>query len=361
MVTVKLQLNSIISIKGACYCTIDLKDLYLMTPISCPEYMRMKLKDLPEDSVLLNNLVNKVTSNRLCQKGMYGLPQAGILAQEIIEKCLNQHGYCQSSLTRGLCQHDYRLISFTLCVEHFGIKYVGREHAEHLASVFSKHYKCSNKWDGQQYLSMNIGWDYTEGTVHVSMLGYVPEALSQFQHKPPRIPQLQPYPHVKPAYGAKAQYTEVVNTTLLLDKEGQKYMQVVIGTFLYYIRCVDSIMLPARGSLTTQQANLTQNTHQFLDYITTHPDAIITYRASDMVLVGHSNASYLFGNQCMQQSRRTLFHMSNNNLIPNNIGLILTISRFIIKAVMSSAVSDRGRDWHSLHQLPESHPCMKHT
>jgi hypothetical protein len=27
------------------------------------------------------------------QKGMYGLPQAGILAQNLLEKCLNQHCY----------------------------------------------------------------------------------------------------------------------------------------------------------------------------------------------------------------------------------------------------------------------------
>jgi hypothetical protein len=56
-------------------------------------------------------------------------------------------------------------------------------------------------------------------------------------------------------------------------------------------------MLPALGSLATQQATLMQNTkklvHHLLDYAATHPDIIITYRASDMVLAGHSNASYL--------------------------------------------------------------------
>ncbi len=44
MVTVKLHLNSVISTKGARYCTIDLKDFYLMTPMTCPEYMHMKIK-----------------------------------------------------------------------------------------------------------------------------------------------------------------------------------------------------------------------------------------------------------------------------------------------------------------------------
>jgi hypothetical protein len=33
--------------------------------------------------------------------------------------------------------------------------------------------------------------------------------------------------------------------------------------------------------------------NQFLDYMWTHPDAIIRYRASDMILNVHSDASYL--------------------------------------------------------------------
>ncbi len=89
MVRVKPHLSSVISTKGARYCTIDLKEFYLMTPMACLEYMCMKLKGLPKDFVLLYNLVDKVTSYGFVyiniQKGMYGLPQAGILAQELLE------------------------------------------------------------------------------------------------------------------------------------------------------------------------------------------------------------------------------------------------------------------------------------
>jgi hypothetical protein len=74
MVMVKLLLNSVISTKGARYCTIDLKDFYLMTPMIRLEYMRMKIKDLPEDFVIMYNLADKATSNGFVyikiQKGM---------------------------------------------------------------------------------------------------------------------------------------------------------------------------------------------------------------------------------------------------------------------------------------------------
>ena len=132
------------------------------------------------------------------------------------------------------------------------------------------------------------------------MLDYIPKSLTRFQHPTPCIPQHQPYPHVKPTYGTKAQYTEDVDSSPPLDKQGKKYMQEVIATLLYYARCVDNTMLlPALGSLATQQATPTQNTkklvHQeLLDYAATHPDTIITCRrASGMVLAGRIDASYL--------------------------------------------------------------------
>jgi hypothetical protein len=47
MVTIKLHLNSVISTKGACYCTINLKDFFLNIPMARLKYMHMNLKDIP--------------------------------------------------------------------------------------------------------------------------------------------------------------------------------------------------------------------------------------------------------------------------------------------------------------------------
>ena len=59
---------------------------------------------------------------------MYGLPQAGLLANELLEKRLNEAGYRQSKLklVPGLWKHDWRPIQFTLVVDDFGVKYVLR-------------------------------------------------------------------------------------------------------------------------------------------------------------------------------------------------------------------------------------------
>jgi hypothetical protein len=92
------------------------------------------------------------------------------------------------------------------------------------------------------------------------MLDYVPKALMCFQHQAPSKPQHQPYPHIKPNFGAKAKYTEDTDTSALLPKEDKKFIQEVIGTFLYYAQCVNSTMLAALGFIATQQAKPTKNT-----------------------------------------------------------------------------------------------------
>jgi hypothetical protein len=116
--------------------------------------MHMKISDLLPDFVKAYNLINLATNNGTIyikiQKGMYGLPQAGILAQNLLEKCLNQHGYHQSNVTLGLWKHDRQPLLITLCVDNFGIKYIGWEHTNHLAKILQEHYKCFIDWDGNQ-------------------------------------------------------------------------------------------------------------------------------------------------------------------------------------------------------------------
>jgi hypothetical protein len=74
---------------------------------------------------------------------------------------------------------------------------------------------------------------------------------------------------------------------------------------------------------------------QFLDYAATHQDAIITYKKSDMVLVVHSDASYLSEPKARSRAGGHFF-LSSNSADPANNGAVLNIAQ-LIRAVMSSA------------------------
>jgi hypothetical protein len=77
--------------------TLDIKNFYLNMPTVRYEYVQIKINDIPNEIIVEYNLRNKVSNEGhiyvKIQKGMYGLPQAGILAQELLEKQLNEHSY----------------------------------------------------------------------------------------------------------------------------------------------------------------------------------------------------------------------------------------------------------------------------
>jgi hypothetical protein len=343
LLTVKLLFNSIISTPNAKFMSIDIKDFYLCTPMKRYEYFRMKLELFPEDIIQEYDLRNKVdaTGNVHCEvrRGMYGLPQAGIIAQELLQERLLKAGYRQSKVTPGYWKHDWRPISFTLVVDDFGVKYTNETDVNHLIQALKQDYEIEEDWNGTRYLGITLDWDYNKREVHLSMPGYVERALARFGHLIPKKLQHQPHKHTVPTYGATIQYAKDDDATKLLTKEEKKYIQQVLGTFLYYGRAVDSTMLTALSSIASTQAEPTEETMEniklFLDYAASHQDAILTYQASDMVLIVHSDASYLSEPKARSRAGGHFF-MSSNVANPRNNGAVLNIAQ-LIKAVMSSA------------------------
>jgi hypothetical protein len=66
------------------------------------------------------------------RRGCYGLPQAGILANNLLRGRLEEEGYHEAHSTPGLWRHKWRPIQFYLIVDDFGVEYVGIEHFNHL-------------------------------------------------------------------------------------------------------------------------------------------------------------------------------------------------------------------------------------
>jgi hypothetical protein len=281
IITVKLLLNSIISTNNAKFMMIDLKDFYFMTSMTRYEYFRMKLNLFPDNIIKEYKLWDIVDNNGniFCKvpHGMNGLPQAGIIAQELLEKHLCIAGNTQSMLTPAYWTHAWRPISFTLVVDNFGAKYINKDDVEHLLKVLKKDYTCNTDWEDTCYLRLALNWDYKECNIHLSMPGYVKKALAIFGHKNPSKPQHQPLQHAIPTYGATIQYTTPADTSSPLLKEEKKFIQQLVRTLLYYSRTVDATILVVLSSLASAQATPTKDTMQqtrhLLDYVATHPNA----------------------------------------------------------------------------------------
>jgi hypothetical protein len=96
LTTVKILINSVISTLGAKFLVIDIQNFYLNTPLRRFEYMVINLSSLPQETIDKYDLIKLSQDGKVyidIQKGMYGLPHAGILANELLQHNLAKDGY----------------------------------------------------------------------------------------------------------------------------------------------------------------------------------------------------------------------------------------------------------------------------
>ncbi len=203
---VKFLLNSILSQKGARFSTTDLKNTYLDTPMPDPEYVCIKMLDIPDKFILEYNLLGRNRNSwvyfEICQ-GCYGLPQSGILANNLLCSRLITEGFYESVSTPELWHHKWHPIQFSLIVNDFGVEYMGIEHFNFLLDILKKYHGVQFNMAGNKLGGITIKWDYPGKHFQISMPGYIDNLLIKFKHPHPSKPQLSPYACLPTSYGAK--------------------------------------------------------------------------------------------------------------------------------------------------------------
>jgi hypothetical protein len=314
----KLLLNSVLSCKGARFSTIDLKNFYLHTPMPNPEYVRIKISDVPAEFIEEYKLAGSDRDSwiyfEICQ-GCYGLPQAGILANNLLRFCLLAKGYYEADSILGLWNHKWCPIQFCLIVDDFGVEYVGIEHFNHLLDLLKKFHGVQCNMAGDKFAGIDIKWDYVKHQCCISMPGYIENLLIKFKHPRPSKPRLSLYKCIPISYGAKAQLTPKADASERLDKHRKHRIQEILGSLLYYARAVDNKLLVALSAITAHQSYATIATehavHLLLDYAATYPADGIVYRSSDMILCTHVDAGFLNETNSRSRTGAHIFLLEN--------------------------------------------------
>jgi hypothetical protein len=94
--TFKILINSTLSTKDAAMMMMGIKNYYLGTPLPRFEYMKMLLSRFPEEIIQKYNLNALAVDGWVfieIRKGMYGLKQAGLLANQLLQTRLAPFGY----------------------------------------------------------------------------------------------------------------------------------------------------------------------------------------------------------------------------------------------------------------------------
>jgi hypothetical protein len=140
--TFKILINSTLSTEDAAMMMMDIKNYYLVTPLTRFEYMEMLLSHFPEEIIQKYNYALAVDGWVYIEirKGMYCLKHAGLLANKLLQTRLAPFGYYPARHTPGLWLHETRPISFALIVDDFTVKYIGKQHEEHLRNALLRMY-----------------------------------------------------------------------------------------------------------------------------------------------------------------------------------------------------------------------------
>ena len=341
--TIRVLLNAVVS-ENALFMTADIKDFYLGTPLPNVEYMRISLKHIPLDVQERYNIASMVHNGYVLMeisKGIYGLPQAGKLAQDRLVAHLAKNGYIQCVNTPCLFVHQTNGVAFTLVVDDFLIKYSDRKDADHLLTVLRELYTITTEFGvTQKYVGITLHHNRTQRYIDMSIPGYVQKAIQRFQ-RPNLKGADSPIIYVPPNYGKHQQEVPLDEPSVPLTAAETLELQEIVGVFLFYARAVDPTMLTAINKIASRQAKPTslikKEVERFLQYANKWPDATMRIRASNMKLVCHSDGSYLSESEARSRAGGILFLGDcKDNEAPNAPICFLSV---IIKTVVSSATA----------------------
>ncbi len=93
--------------------------------------------------------------------------------------------------------HPMSVFPHSLVINNFGVKYMGKEHADHLIKCSKEKYKLTEDWAGDLYCSISLTWDYAAQTLHISMQGHIKNQLLKNKHVMRRIQHCRYSPEPK--------------------------------------------------------------------------------------------------------------------------------------------------------------------
>jgi hypothetical protein len=353
--TIKLLANDIISDPTAKALVVDIKDFYLMSDLLRPEFMWINLADMPDDIQAEFDTARYAVAGRVLMKvvkGIYGLPQAGFLAQQALAIHLAEYGYEEAADTPCLFTHPKLGTKFTLVVDDFLIKYKNAEAARHIVAALKAKYTITEDYTASKYIGIAMHWHYTgDRRVEMDMATATQKALARFNViKNPAKDTLAPNKFIQPIYASgRQQQTDEPDTSPPLNAAETTELQAMIGCFQYLARAVDGTQLVKLGQLASEQSRATQaikkDTELFLQYVATWPAATITMRPSDMLLKIHSDASYL--SEPRAGSRVGGYFYLGNHHDERLNGAIHVLSVRLDVVVASAAEAEYGGIFHN--------------
>ena len=125
-------------------------------------------------------------------------------------------------------------------------------------NALKEHYELSIDYKGELYCGITLKWNYEKRYVDISMTGYVKKQLLKYKHPKPKKTAHTPW-EPTPFIVGKPNSAAPTDDSPPLNAEGIKFIQKVVGSFMYYCRAMDPTIPVALNKLSGLQTKATKN------------------------------------------------------------------------------------------------------
>ena len=361
MTTKKILLNHCVS-NDHYFVVIDIKDFFVnsLHKLDSPCYMYINRADISENIIKRFNLHNLADyQNRFLVKvtgALYGHPAAARISQINLNKLLIANGYYETEIKCLWKSTDpTNQILFSTHVDDFGISTPSHDKAQELINVLEQGgYIISHKdFKGTKYCGWTIHHDRVQRTLLLTMPDYVEALLARFSHLD--IDKLggvdNPIKYTPPSYGQKIKSSHT-DTSPTLSASDIKLIQEILGCVLFLCVSIRIDLATAINIVASNQSNPTEEVKAaailILRYLKKHPNRGLEFKASDMILKCHSDAS--FGSSSGFRSRSGgIYYFGNkhDNMINGPVQILSSIQKTISASVAEAeyiALFDNGQN-----------------
>jgi hypothetical protein len=113
-------------------------------------------------------------------------------------------------------------------------------------------YDIVEGWMGDLYCGISLVWNYDKRYVDIAMPAYVVKQLLWYEHPHPTKLQHFSYNLNPIKYGQDNQAIDPIDASPKLDDTNKKHIQQFIGSFLFYARAFNPIILMALSAIASQ-------------------------------------------------------------------------------------------------------------
>ena len=272
---------------------------------------------------------------------MYGLKEAGLIAQKELLNVLSRNGYSEPDNMMIIRANDPKdKTAAVVNVDDFGIKYTDKADAEKLLQIIrDAGYILKVDWEGKKYCGLNINHDIIGRTLTIDVGDMVFDMLERFGMTDCKGAD-SPIKYIAPIYGQAKQYSEIDESTPL-NKEEIKRLQQIIGCLLFLAYAVRYDIVTAVSIVSAMQGKPTkivlEAAHHILRYLKKHPKRGVRFYPTNYKFIVYSDASQGADSKARGRTGGIgYFERADNKDLPN--GLIFVKSN--IQDVVPDSIAE---------------------